>query len=48
MVNNKENQSKSVKIDNETYEKLVNYKNKNYIPIGKIIKLSVEKFINSK
>ena len=48
MVNNKESIGISVKVDNETYKKLQEYKNKNYIPIGKIIKLAVENFINKK
>jgi hypothetical protein len=48
VVKNTENNAKSVKIDNETYKKLQEYKDKNYIPIGKIIKLAVENFINKK
>lgn len=39
---------KSVKIDNETYEKILTYKNKNYIPISKIIKLSIDNYIQKK
>ena len=48
MEKQKGQHSKSVKIDNETYEKILAYKKKHYIPISKIIKLSVEEYIQKK
>ena len=48
MVKDKKQHGKSVKIDNETYEKILAYKNKHYIPISKIIKLSIEEYIHKK
>lgn len=48
MEKNKEQHSKSVKIDYDTYEKILAYKNKYYIPISKIIKISIEEYINKK
>ena len=48
MEKSKKQQGKSVKIDNETYEKILAYKNKHYVPIAKIIKLSIEEYIQKK
>lgn len=45
MVKSKMQHGKSVKIDDETYEKILDYKNKHYVPISKIIKLSIESYI---
>ena len=48
MVKSKKQHGVSVKIDNETYKKILDFKNKNYIPISKIIKLSIEEYIQKK
>lgn len=40
----KKEKGKSVKLDNETYYKLVGLKAKTHIPMATIIRLSVEKF----
>lgn len=48
MVNDKKQQGVSVKIDNETYKKILDHKNKNYVPISKIIKLSVDEYMKNR
>ena len=48
MVKKKKQQGISVKIDNETYQKILAHKKKNYIPISKIIKLSIDEYLQKK
>lgn len=48
MEKSKKQHGKSVKIDNDTYEKILNHKNKCYIPIAKIIKLAIDEYIKKK
>ena len=40
----KKEKGKSVKLDNETYNKLVRLKAKTHIPMATIMRISIEKF----